>query len=275
MTSQSRNKRYVPWRIRIAVSVIAVYVLVALFAPLLAPYGQTEIVGRQFMGWSSHYLLGTDNLGRDVASRLIWGARNSVGIALVTTLLTFFIGVVFGLLAAALGGWIDYILSRIVDVIMAIPSLIASLMMLTIFGTSVLTLVLVIAVLESTRVFRLARAVALGVVVQDYFIVAKMRKEPALYLIREEILPNVLPPLAVEFGLRFCFVFLFISALSFLGLGLQPPLADWGSMVRENAMMISFLIFTPLIPAAAIAVLTIAINSVMDWVLDRSRQSRL
>lgn len=275
MTSQNRNSRYVPWRIRIAVSVIAVYVLVALFAPLLAPHGQTEIVGRQFMGWSSHFLLGTDNLGRDVASRLIWGARNSVGIALVTTLLTFFIGVVFGLLAAALGGWIDYILSRIVDVIMAIPSLIASLMMLTIFGTSVLTLVLVIAVLESTRVFRLARAVALGVVVQDYFIVAKMRKESALYLIKEEILPNVLPPLAVEFGLRFCFVFLFISALSFLGLGLQPPLADWGSMVRENAMMISFLIFTPLIPAAAIAILTIAINSVMDWVLDRSRQSRL
>ncbi|MDX8443674.1 ABC transporter permease [Mesorhizobium australafricanum] len=275
MLTQSRNKRSFPWRIRIAISVIAVYVVVALFAPLLAPYGQTEIVGRQFMGWSSHFLMGTDNLGRDVASRLIWGARNSVGIALVTTLLTFFIGVVFGLLAAALDGWVDHVLSRIVDVIMAIPSLIASLMMLTIFGTSVLTLVLVIAVLESTRVFRLARAVALGVVVQDYFVVAKMRKESALYLIREEILPNVLPPLAVEFGLRFCFVFLFISALSFLGLGLQPPLADWGSMVRENAMMISFLIFTPLVPAGAIAVLTIAINSVVDWVLDRSRKSRL
>lgn len=269
-----RKPKRVALRAKIGMGVVAVYVIVAVFAPLLAPYGETDIVNRGYLGWSAEHWLGTDSLGRDLASRMIFGARNTVGIALVTTVLTFALGVSFGMLAATRGGWIDQILSRIVDVIMSIPSLISALLMLTIFGTSVVVLVAIIAVLESTRVFRLARAVALGIVVQDYFEAARMRKESSFYLIREEILPNILPPLAVEFGLRFCFVFLFIAALSFLGLGLQPPLADWGSMVRENASLISFGIFTPLIPAAAIAVLTLAVNAVVDWYLDGSRLHR-
>jgi peptide/nickel transport system permease protein len=259
-----------PLRVWIGLSIVAIYVIVAVLAPLIAPYGQTEIVDRQYLEWSRDYWLGTDNLGRDMLSRIIWGARNTVGIALLTTLLTFSVGVFFGLWAATRGGWTDQILSRIVDVIMSIPSLISALMLLTIFGTSVLVLIFVIAALESTRVFRLARAVAQSVVRQDYFEAARIRKESSFYLIREEVLPNILAPLAVEFGLRFCFVFLFISALSFLGLGLQPPMADWGSMVRENATLISFGIYTPLIPAAAIAILTVAMNSVVDSFLNHS-----
>ncbi len=185
--------------------------------------------------WSDKFLLGTDNLGRDMLTRLIFGARNTVGIAFLITCITFLLGGVGGLLAASLGGWMDQILSRIVDVLMAIPSLIFALLILTIVGTSIPALVLVIAVLESTRVYRLARAVGMDVAVMDYVEAAKLRGEGLVWIIRREILPNVLPPLVAEFGLRFCFVFLFITALSFLGLGIQPPTADWGGMVRENA----------------------------------------
>ena len=203
-------------------------------------------------------------------TRLIYGARNTVGIAFLITALAFFFGTLLGLYAALKGGIIDQITSRLVDVLMAIPSLIFSLLMLTIFGTSVLSLVIVIAAIDSTRVFRIARAVALTIVHLDYIEAAKLRGERTRYLITREILPNALAPLAAEFGLRFCFVFLMISALSFLGLGLQPPTADWGSMVRDNADLISFGDITPLIPAGAIALLTIAVNFVVDWFLHKA-----
>lgn len=247
--------------------VITIYIFVAIFAPFVAPFSETEVVGDQFELWGDPYILGTDNLGRDMLSRLIYGARNTVGIALITTGFAFLLGCFFGLLAATLGGWVDQLLGRIVDVMMAIPTLVFALLLLTIFGTSVTTLVLVIGILYSTSVFRLARAVSMNVVVLDFVEVAKLRGEGLLYIIRHEILPNILPPLVAEFGLRFCFVFLFISALSFLGLGLQPPTADWGSMVRENATLITFGDITPLVPAGAIALLTVAVNFVVDWFL--------
>jgi peptide/nickel transport system permease protein len=205
-----------------------------------------------------------------VFTRLIYGARNTVGIAFLITALAFIFGTIIGIYAALKGGFIDQLLSRLIDVLMAIPSLIFSLLMLTIFGTNVISLVLVIATIDSTRVFRIARAVALNIVQLDYIEAAKLRGENTLYLIIREILPNALAPLAAEFGLRFCFVFLMISALSFMGLGLQPPTADWGSMVRDNADLISFGDITPLIPAGAIALLTIAVNFVVDWMLHRA-----
>ena len=250
--------------------VIVIYILCAIFAPLIAPYGEAEILSGGYMPWSQEFWLGTDNLGRDVFSRLIYGARNTVGIAFLTTALAFIFGTIIGIYAALRGGFIDQVLSRLIDVLMAIPSLIFSLLMLTIFGTNVLTLVIVIATIDSTRVFRIARAVALNNVQLDYIEAAKLRGENTLYLIIREILPNAMAPLAAEFGLRFCFVFLMISALSFMGLGLQPPLADWGSMVRDNADLISFGDITPLIPAGAIALLTIAVNFVVDWMLHRA-----
>ena len=250
--------------------VIAIYTSCAVFAPLIAPYGEAEILSYGFEPWSSDYWLGTDNLGRDVFSRLIYGARNTVGIAFLITALAFIFGTIIGIYAALKGGFIDQLLSRLIDVLMAIPSLIFSLLMLTIFGTNVISLVLVIATIDSTRVFRIARAVALNIVQLDYIEAAKLRGESTLYLIIREILPNALAPLAAEFGLRFCFVFLMISALSFMGLGLQPPTADWGSMVRDNADLISFGDITPLIPAGAIALLTIAVNFVVDWMLHRA-----
>jgi peptide/nickel transport system permease protein len=250
--------------------VIAVYVFVAFFAPVLTPYGESEIVGAEYEPWGEGFVLGTDNLGRDMLTRLIYGARNTVGIAFATTCLAFLIGGAFGLLATALGGWVDQILGRIVDVLMAIPTLIFALLILTILGTAIPVLIIVIAVLDSTRVFRLARAVSMNIVVLDFVEAARLRGEGTGWIILREVLPNSMPPLVAEFGLRFCFVFLFISSLSFLGLGLQPPTADWGSMVRDNATLITYGDITPLLPAGAIALLTVGVNFVVDWFLHKT-----
>ena len=259
-----------PLSAKFGMLVVLIYSIVAIFAPFIAPYGEREILGRAFELWSDKYLLGTDNLGRDMLSRMIFGARNTIGLALSITILAFLLGSLTGMIAAALGGWVDQILSRIVDVLMSIPSLIFALLILSIFGTSVPYLIAIITVIDATRVFRLARATAMNVVVMDYVEVARVRGEKLDWVIRKEILPNITAPLLAEFGLRFCFVFLFISALSFLGLGLQPPSADWGSMVRDNASLITFEDITPLLPAGAIALLTVAINFIVDWMLHKS-----
>jgi len=270
LTVVLRELRKAPWSAKFGLLVIVTYIFVALFAPWIAPYGEAEIVGDQFEEWSNEFLLGTDNLGRDMLTRVIFGARNTVGIAFITTLLAFFLGGICGLLAAAIGGWTDQVLSRIVDVLMAIPVLIFAMLLLTIFGQSVVNMVLIIGVLDSTRVFRITRAVSVNVVVMDYIESARLRGEGLGWITIREILPNIMPPLAAEFGLRFCFVFLTISALSFLGLGIQPPTADWGSMVRDTADLITFDDYTPLVPAMAIALLTIGVNFVVDWFLHKS-----
>ena len=259
-----------PWSAKFGMVVILVYSIVSIFAPYIAPYGETEILGGSYELWSDKYLLGTDNLGRDMLSRLIFGARNTIGMALFTTFLAFLLGGIAGMIAAVIGGWVDQILGRIVDVLMSIPSLIFALLILSFFGTSITYLIGTCALLEATRVFRLARATAMNVAVMDYVEVARLRGEKLGWIIRKEILPNITAPLLAEFGLRFCFVFLFISALSFLGLGIQPPTADWGSMVRDNATLISYDDITPLLPAGAIALLTVATNFVVDWMLHKS-----
>ena len=250
--------------------VIVVYIVAAVFAPVIAPYGEAEVIGSSYAPPDDKMILGGDQLGRDMFSRIIYGARNTVGIAVLTTAIAFLVGSLAGLTAATLGGWVDQTLGRVVDTLMAIPQLVFALLLLTIVGTNVVNLILVIALLYSPLVFRLARAVAGNIVVMDYIEAARLRGEKTSYLIVKEILPNATAPLVAEFGLRFCFVFLAISALSFLGLGIQPPTADWGSMVRENATLISFGEITPLIPAAAIALLTVAVNFVVDWMLHLS-----
>jgi len=259
-----------PFSAKLGLLTITAYLFVALFAPLVAPYSETEILGGAYELWSEKYLLGTDNLGRDMLSRLIFGARNTIGIALAAVVIAFAIGGVTGMLSAILGGWYDTVISRIVDILMAIPGLVFALLILTILGTSITTLILVIALLDSTRVYRITRAAAMNIAVMDFVEVARLRGEGLWWVIRKEILPNIMAPLLAEFGLRFCFVFLFIAALSFLGLGIQPPTADWGSMVRDNATLINYDDITPLLPAAAIATLTVAVNFVVDWLLHKS-----
>ena len=241
-----------------------------LFAPWIAPYPNGEVVGDVWAGASDKALLGTDNLGRDLLSRLIHGARITLTIAGAATLLSFTLGSTLGFFAAVSGGRIDQVLSRTVDLVMAIPSLIFALVVLSVVPASDLVLVLVLGLLDSTRVYRLARAVAVDINVMDFVEAARLRGEKTAWIVFSEILPNALTPLVSEMGLRFIFAVLFLSGLSFLGLGVQPPDADWGAMVRENKDGIVFGIPAALIPAAAISVLTISVNLVADWVLTRT-----
>lgn len=270
MSTAWRELRRAPLSAWFGLIVIALYIFAAVFAPVIAPYSETQLIGMRNEPWSMHALLGTDQLGRDFLSRLIYAARNTLGIAILTTALSFTIGGVLGLLSAVLGGWADQVLGRGVDVLMAIPQLIFAMVLLSIVGPSLINLVLIIAVLDSTRVYRVTRAVAMGVVVLDFVEAAKLQGEKLGWIMLREVLPNILPPLVAEFGLRFCFVFLTISSLSFLGLGIQPPTADWGSMVKENATLIISGNITPLLPAGAIALLTVSVNFVVDWFLHKT-----
>ena len=267
-------RRGLPVSVWIGAIIIAINALAAVFGPWLAPYGESAVVGDVWATPSAEFWLGTDNLGRDMLSRLLHGAQTSISIALAITVLSFTIGVTLGFFAAVVRGWADQVLSRLVDVLMAFPTLILALLVLSVLGSSIPVLIAVSAILDSTRVFRLSRAVAMDVEVMDFVEVARLRGENLWWIMRREVFPNTLPPLIAEFGLRFCFAFLFVSALSFLGLGIQPPHADWGGMVKDNANAISFGMAAPLIPAAAIVLLTIGVNLVVDWVLHRTSEVR-
>ena len=251
----------------IGLGIVAVYLFVAVFGPLVAPYAESQSVGETWAPSSGQLWLGADQIGRDMLTRLIYGARTTIGIAALTTMLSFFIGITLGFTAAVAGSVVDVVLSRLVDVILSIPQLILALIILGVFGSSIPVLIVTIAVLDSTRVFRLARALGMNIAVLEFVEAARLRGEGLWWIIRKEILPNAMAPLISEFGLRFCFNFLFVAALSFLGIGVQPPYADWGGMVRENAAAINFGLFAPLYPALAIATLTVGVNLVVDWLL--------
>lgn len=276
LQSARRTLATAPFSAWFGMVVIAIYLIAAIFAPLIAPYGEAEVVGKAYQPAGAEFWLGTDQIGRDLFSRLVYGARNTIGIAFLTTLLSFIIGGTLGVLTALKRGWLDQSISRVVDAFLSIPALIFALMLLAVFGKSIINLIFILALLDSTRVFRLARATALDVVVMDYVEAAKLRGEKMGWIIFKEVLPNILPPMITEFGLRFCFVFLTISALSFLGVGIQPPTADWGSMVAESKTLITFpvtkfpYIPAPFYPAIAIALLTVAINFVVDWFLHKT-----
>ena len=255
----------------IGIVLTTMFVVAAVFAPWIAPHGHAEIVSD--VPWepmSSAHLLGTDNLGRDLLSRMIYGARITLFIAVLATALSFSLGAILGFSAAVFGGWFDTLLSRLVDLLMSIPTLIMALVVLSVLPTNLVTLILVMGVLDSTRVYRLSRAVAVDINVMDYVEAAKLRGEGSGWIIFREILPNALSPLVSELGLRFIYAVLFLSTLSFLGLGVQPPDADWGGMVKENKDGIVFGIGAALIPAAAIAALAISVNLVADWILNRT-----
>lgn len=259
--------RDIPITVWIGLAGIALALFCAVFAPWIAPYEETEVVGDVWQEASIQFPFGLDNLGRDILSRLIFGTRTTLFVALSATVLSFTLGIVFSFIAAVNRGWIDLGLSRFNDLMMSIPTLIFALIVLAALPQSITTLILVMAVLDSTRVFRLGRAVALNVAVMDFVEAARLRGEGTVWIIFREILPNTLSPLLAEFGLRFAFAILFLSTLSFLGLGIQPPAADWGGMVKDNKDGIVFGISAALVPGVAIATLTICVNLVVDWLL--------
>ena len=262
--------RHIPPSALVGLAFCALFLGIALFGPWLTSHGNGEVVGDVWQPISAEFPLGTDNLGRDMLTRMIWGTRITLWIAGLATLLCFTVGATFGFVAAVAGGWVDTLLSRMVDLVMSIPSLIFALVVLSVLPSNVVVLILVMGVLSATRVFRLSRAIALDIAMMDYVEAARLRGEGTRWIVFAEILPNALTPLVSEFGLRFIFSVLFLSALSFLGLGVQPPDVDWGGLVKENRDGIVFGIPAALIPAGAIVILTMSVNLVADWVLNRT-----
>jgi peptide/nickel transport system permease protein len=264
------NIRSVSLTAWIGIAGIAVAIIAAAFAPWLAPYGENQVVGTPWEPASHAFPLGLDNLGRDLLSRMIYGARMTLFVSFCATALAFSLGVVLSFVAAVTRGIVDMGLSRLNDLMMSIPTLIFALIVLAALPQNLAVLIGVMAVLDSTRVFRLGRALALDIAVMDFVEAARLRGEKTLWIVFREILPNAMTPLLAEFGLRLAFAVLFISTLSFLGLGIQPPTADWGGMVKDNKDGIIFGVSAALVPGAAIAALTISINLVVDWLLKRT-----
>jgi len=255
----------------IAIAILSFWLFVAVFAPLLAPHGEGEMVSMEsFKVVEEASFLGTDYLGRDVLSRIIYGARMTLGLALIATLLSFSTGIVLGFVAAISKGWVDQALSRTVDAIMAFPSIMLALIIIGGVGTSLTVVVFTVAMIDATRVYRLSRALALDASVMDYVNVAEARGEGVMWIMLHEILPNTIVPLAAEFGIRYTFAILFISSLSFLGLGVQPPGADWGVMVKENLQGLLYGAPAALLPAFCITTVSVAVNLLVDWFLHRS-----
>lgn len=250
---------------KVGVVLTLIIVVLAFAGPLLLPwatgYTTTEFASRPFQPDGA---FGTDNLGRDVLSRFIGGGLTLIMYSVLATALGLLVGVLLGVIAAYAGGWLDAVIMRTNDVLLAIPQLVFALLAITVLGPRAWVLILVIGLTHAPRIARVARAATLGVINEDYIQAAQMYAMPRMRIIGVEILPNITGPLAVEAGLRLTYSIGAIASLSFLGLGMQPPAADWGLMINENRIALSIQPWGVLLPVAAIAVLTIGTNLIAD-----------
>jgi peptide/nickel transport system permease protein len=255
-----------------AAVVVLFWAVVAIVGPQLSPYGPGEVVDVDYFGPISAKLwLGSDYLGRDMLSRILLGARYTVGISLAAVCLASACGVVLGMTAAVLGGWYDSVLSRCLDALSSIPSKLFGLVVVAAIGSSITVLIPLMAVIYTPGAYRLARSLAVNINTMDYMAVARARGERTRYLVIQEVLPNIAGPVFADFGLRFVFIVLLLSGLSFLGLGVQPPNADWGSLVRENIGGLPFAAPAVIFPCLALATLTISVNLLIDNLPTRIR----
>ncbi|WP_338550486.1 ABC transporter permease [Roseovarius phycicola] len=254
----------------IGIVITSFWLFIALFGPWLAPYGENDLPFpddySEFQEPKEGAVLGTDVEDRDVASRVMYGAGRTIGIAVAATCLAYFIGVVLGIGAAVSGPRVDMVLSRINDAFLSLPTIMLGLVVVAAVGSSITVLILTAGFIYASVVYRLARAIGMEIMVMDYVEAARVRGEGRWWIITREIWPNARMPLITDFGLRLIYVILFISSLSFLGLGIQPPQSDWGSMVRENlgALQYGTSQLSVIAPALAIATLTVSINLIVD-----------
>jgi peptide/nickel transport system permease protein len=250
---------------KLGLAVLAILVFVALFAPWLQSHdlGEMSAAG-VFQPMSAEHWLGTDYLGRDMLTRIIAGAPYTLGVAFAATVLACGFGAMLGLLASVSGGWLDAVLSRTLDTVVSIPSKLLALVIIAGFGSSTALLVATAAIVYTPGCYRIIRSLGVNINAMDYVVVARARGEKRSYIMRREILPNIWGPLLADMGLRFVYALRLLASLSFLGLGVQPPMADWGSLVRENLGALPTGGVSVVAPALAIAVLTIAVNLVID-----------
>ena len=265
------SSRYSPsWTGWLGITVVSFWVIIAILGPYIAPLGENDLPFpddySEFQPPRAGAWLGTDVDDRDILSRLMYGAGRTIGISFVATVLAYFLGVVLGIGAAISSPRVDMVVSRINDAFLSLPTIMLGLVVVAAVGSSIPVLIITAGVIYATVVFRLARALGQEIMVMDFVEAARVRGEGRWWIITREIWPNAAMPLMTDFGLRLIYVILFISSLSFLGLGVQPPQADWGSMVRENLGALSYgvSVIPVLAPAVAIATLTVAINLVVD-----------
>jgi peptide/nickel transport system permease protein len=277
VTGRKRSKRARPrpdgwaWT---GIVIVAVGVFVALFGPLLAPYSVGQIVTGVFAPPSAETLLGGDTLGRDIFSRLLYGAQLTVGVALAATVVGFLIGMAVGFAAAEIRGRFDDVVTWGIDVLLSFPPILLALIVIAALSSDLYVLIATIAVIHASRVARVSRAIAMNIAALEFVEVARARGEKLVSILVREIWPSTIRPLAVEFGLRMTYSILFLSSLSFLGLGIQPPDADWGSMVRENLNALRTGDYIAVLaPAIAIGVLTVGVNLIVDWLGSQSGRS--
>ncbi|EKS71171.1 MULTISPECIES: ABC transporter permease [Caballeronia] len=249
----------------IGLFIVVFWLVIAFVGPVVAPYKGGAFTSTEVFGsYSAAHLLGTDYLGRDMLSRILYGTQYTVGLALAATVAASVIGTFFGLVAAVSGRWVDEVLSRLFDALISIPSKILALVVIAAFGSSIPMLMMVAALAYIPGAFRISRSLAVNIMTLEYVQVAKARGEKLFYIARVEVLPNMIHPMLADFGLRFVFIVLLLSGLSFLGLGVQPPNADWGSLVRENIGGLAEGAPAVLMPAVAIATLTVGVNLLID-----------
>ncbi|HJL56439.1 MAG TPA: ABC transporter permease [Arenicellales bacterium] len=273
-----KRKIKLSWAGKTGVVVLIFWAIIVAIGPMIAPYHEGDILDEalfmvpgggeypdtDFQPPSKIVYLGTDYLGRDTLSRILFGARTTIGISFIATLWAYAIGVTLGIAAAVGSKPLDMTLSRLNDAVLAIPSLMLALVMIAALGSTIPLLILLTGIIYAASVFRIARSLGQEVMVSDFVEAARVRGEGLWWIITREILPNIAMPLATDFGLRFVWIILFISALSFLGLGVQPPMSDWGSMVKENLPGLIYGSIAPLAPSLAIATLTISVNMIVD-----------
>ena len=250
---------------KLGLAVLGFWCVVGLFAFFLESHALGEMSDAGvFQGVSAQHWLGTDYLGRDMLTRIVAGTPYTIGVALIATLLACGAGAVLGLLAAVAGGWVDSAISRLLDTLISIPSKMFALVVIAGFGSSVTLLIAVAAIVYTPGCYRIIRSLAVNINAMDYVLVARARGERRGYIMRREILPNLMGPMLADMGLRFVYALRLLASLSFLGLGVQPPMADWGSLVRENLGALPMGGVSVLAPALALATLTIAVNLVID-----------
>jgi peptide/nickel transport system permease protein len=272
MTNATDIKKCAPGRRRIPLMpaagllIMLLMVAAAIFAPLLAPNPPSSLIDSAYAPPGAT-LLGTDVLGRDLFSRMLYGARLTLLVAFGSTTIGFLLGVIWGLAAAELGGWFDDFTDWSVNIILSFPPLMLGLLLVSALTPSLVILIGALAAIQLPRVVRVARAIGQNVSQLQFVEVARARGEGLVSILCREILPNSLRPLAAEYGLRVTYATLFISGLSFLGLGIQPPDADWGGLVRENMSAMQVGVMLPVLaPALAIGVFAVALNLIIDWV---------
>ncbi len=264
-TAPPKQKIKLSWVGKTAVAIVAIWVIIAFAGPFVAPFHEADMIADDsFLPADGQFWLGSDYIGRDTFSRILWGARTTIGISFVSTLGAYLVGITLGIAAAVKGGWTDTALSRVNDAILSLPTIMLGLIVIAALGSSIPILILTAGLIYAASVYRIARALGQDIMVADFVECARARGEGVWWIITREVLPNAAMPLATDFGLRLVFVILFISSLSFLGLGVQPPMSDWGSMVRENLQGLGYGSFAAIWPALAIATLTIAVNLIVD-----------